>query len=237
MSLHYLSTSLPSPQRLLLSQVTLLAVWGLYFQMYTFAFMCISSVQSLSRVRLFATPWIAARQASLSINNSRSSPRLTCIESVMPSSHLILCCTLHWLYRSQQTVEILQEMGITRPLYLPPEKSVYMSRSNSWDWTWNNRLVPSRESTSRLYIFTLLIKLLCRVHHAKCQAGWSTSWNWDSLENINNLRYTNDTTLMAESEEELRTLLMKVRDPKSWLKTQHSKKEDHGMWSQSLHGK
>ena len=50
-----------------------------------------SSVQSLSRVRLFVTPWIAARQASLSITNSWSSLRLTSIKSVMPSSHLILC--------------------------------------------------------------------------------------------------------------------------------------------------
>ena len=49
-----------------------------------------SSVQSLSRVRLFATTWIAARQASLSITNSQSSLRLTSIELVMPSSHLIL---------------------------------------------------------------------------------------------------------------------------------------------------
>ena len=49
-----------------------------------------SSVQSLSRVQLFATPWIAARQASLSITNSQSSLRLMSIESVMPSSHLIL---------------------------------------------------------------------------------------------------------------------------------------------------
>ena len=49
---------------------------------------------SLSRVGLFATPWIAARQASLSITNSRSSLRLTSIESVMPSSHLILCSPL-----------------------------------------------------------------------------------------------------------------------------------------------
>ena len=49
-----------------------------------------SSVQSLSRVRLSATPWIAARQASLSITTSRSSLRLAPIESVMPSSHLIL---------------------------------------------------------------------------------------------------------------------------------------------------
>ena len=50
-----------------------------------------SSVQSLSRVRLFATPWITAHQASLSITNSWSSLRLTSIESVMPSSHLFLC--------------------------------------------------------------------------------------------------------------------------------------------------
>ena len=57
-------------------------------------FVCASvqfrSVQSLSRVWPFATPWIAAHQASLSITNSRSSLRLTSIESVMPSSHLIL---------------------------------------------------------------------------------------------------------------------------------------------------
>ena len=50
-----------------------------------------SSVQSLSHVRLFVTPWITARRASLSITISRSSLRLTSIESVMPSSHLILC--------------------------------------------------------------------------------------------------------------------------------------------------
>ena len=49
------------------------------------------SVQSLSRVLLFATPWIAARQASLSITNSRSLLKFMPIESVMPSSHLILC--------------------------------------------------------------------------------------------------------------------------------------------------
>ena len=50
-----------------------------------------SSVQSLSRVQLFATPRIAARQASLSITNLRRSPKLMSIDSVMPSSHLILC--------------------------------------------------------------------------------------------------------------------------------------------------
>ena len=50
-----------------------------------------SSVQLLSCVRLFVTPWVAARQASLSITNS---PSFMCIKSVMPSSHLILCCPL-----------------------------------------------------------------------------------------------------------------------------------------------
>ena len=53
-----------------------------------------SSVQSLSCVRFFATPWITARQASLSITNSWSLPKFMPIESVMASSHLILCCPL-----------------------------------------------------------------------------------------------------------------------------------------------
>ena len=53
-----------------------------------------SSVQSLSRVQLFATPWTAARQASLSITNSRSLLKLISIESVMPSNQLILCLLL-----------------------------------------------------------------------------------------------------------------------------------------------
>ena len=59
--------------------------------MWEKSFVQFSPVQSLSRVRLFATPWIPARQTSLSITNSRSSLRLTSIESVTPSSHLILC--------------------------------------------------------------------------------------------------------------------------------------------------
>ena len=50
-----------------------------------------SSVQSLSRVQLFVTPWTTAHQASLSITNSQSLPKLMSIESVMPFSHLILC--------------------------------------------------------------------------------------------------------------------------------------------------
>ena len=62
--------------------------------MSIFPFHQFSSVQSLSCVQLFATPWTAACQGSLSITNSRSLPKLMCIESVMPSNHLILRCPL-----------------------------------------------------------------------------------------------------------------------------------------------
>ena len=60
----------------------------------SFSHIQFTSVQSLSCVQLFATPWTAARQASLSIANSQSLLRLMSIESVMPSNHLILCHTL-----------------------------------------------------------------------------------------------------------------------------------------------
>ena len=91
-----------------------------------------SSVQLLSRVRLFATPWIAAHQASLSITNSWSSLKLTSIESVMPSSHLILC----------------------RPLLLlppiPPSIRVFSNGSTlrmRWpkDWSFSFSIIPSKE--------------------------------------------------------------------------------------------
>ena len=52
---------------------------------------CVQSVQLLSRVQLFVTPWTVAHQASLSITNSQSLPKLIAIELVMPSNHLILC--------------------------------------------------------------------------------------------------------------------------------------------------
>ena len=68
-----------------------------FFKIQYYILQSISSVQSLSRVRLFETPWIVAHQASLSITNSRSSPKLMSIESMMPSSHLTLCHPLHLL--------------------------------------------------------------------------------------------------------------------------------------------
>ena len=66
------------------------------------------SVQSLSRVRLFATPRIAAHQAFLSMTNSQSSLRLVSIESVMPSSHLILCCPLLLLPPIAPSISLFQ---------------------------------------------------------------------------------------------------------------------------------
>ena len=90
-----------------------------------------SSVQLLSRVRLFATPWIAARQASLSITNSRSSLRLTSIESVMPSSHLILCHPL-LLPPIPPSIKVLSNESILR-----------MSWPKYWSFSFN--IIPSKE--------------------------------------------------------------------------------------------
>ena len=64
----------------------------------------------------------------------------------------------------------------------------------------------------------------------EAQAGIKTTER-----NINNLRYADDTTLMAESEEELKSLLMKMKK-ESWLKAQHSENEDHGIWSHHFMG-
>ena len=69
-----------------------------------------SSVQLLSRVRLFVTPWIAARQASLSFTNSRNSLKLMCIESMMPSSHLILCRPLLLLPPIPPSIRVFSNM-------------------------------------------------------------------------------------------------------------------------------
>ena len=67
-----------------------------------------------SRVRLFVTPWIAARQASLSITNSRSSSKLVAIESVMPSSHLILCRPLLLLPQIPPSIRVFSNESALR---------------------------------------------------------------------------------------------------------------------------
>ena len=91
-----------------------------------------SSVQSLSRVRLFATPWIAAHQAFLSITNSRSSHRLTSIESVMPSSHLILCRPLLLLPPIPLSIRVFSN-----------ESTLHMRWTKYWSFSFS--IIPSKE--------------------------------------------------------------------------------------------
>ena len=74
--------------------------------------------------------------------------------------------------------------------------------------TWKNGLVQNWDgNTTRLYIVTLFNLLICRVHQEKCQAGIKIA-----RRNINNLRYADDNTVMAEIKEELKSLLMKVKE-------------------------
>ena len=73
-----------------------------------------SSVHSLSHVWLFATPWITGCQASLSITNSRSSLKLMCIESMMPSSHLILCYPLLLLPPIPPSIRVFSNQSTLR---------------------------------------------------------------------------------------------------------------------------
>ena len=91
-----------------------------------------SSVQSLSRVRLFATAWIAARQASLSITNSRSSLKLVSTESVMPSSHLILCHPLLLLPAIPPSIRVFSN-----------ESSLHMRWPKYWSFSF--RISPFKE--------------------------------------------------------------------------------------------
>ena len=91
-----------------------------------------SSVQLLSRIRLFATPWIAARQASLSITNSQSSIRLMSIESVMPSSHLILCHPLLLLPPNLPSIRIFSN-----------ESTLRMRWPKYWSFSFS--VIPSKE--------------------------------------------------------------------------------------------
>ena len=91
----------------------------------------INQFSSLSRVRLFGTPWIAARQASLSITNSQSSFRLTSIESVMPSSHLILCHPLLLLPPIPPSITVFSNESTLRmrwPKYWSFSSSTFSSK-------------------------------------------------------------------------------------------------------------
>ena len=111
---------------------TFLKMWE--YQTHTVQF---SSVQSLSRVWLFETPWIAAHPASLSITNSRSSLRLRSIESVMPSSHLILCRPLLLLPPIQPSIRVFSN-----------ESTLRMRWPKYWSFSFS--IIPSKHRT---YLF------------------------------------------------------------------------------------
>ena len=100
----------------------------------------------------------------------------------------------------------------TRPPYLLLEKLVCRSRSNSQDWTWNNELVQNWEmSTSRLYIVRLLFNLYAEYIMKNAGLDESQAGIKIAGRNVNNVRHEDDTSLMGESEEELESLLMKVK--------------------------
>ena len=144
--------------------VVCMFVLPLHVNVFTYV-SSVQSVQSLSRVRLFATPWIAARQASLSITISRSSLRLMSIELVMPSSHLILC----------------------RPLFLlppiPPSIRVFSNESTlhmRWPeyWSFSFSISPSYEHPGLIsfrmdWLDLLAVQGLSRQNHIIKRA-----WYW-----------------------------------------------------------
>ena len=130
-----------------------------------------SSVQLLSHVRLFATPWLAARQPSLSITNSQSSLKLMSIELVMPSSHLILYCSLLLLPP------------------IPPSIRVFSSESTlrmRWPkyWSFSFSISPSKEhpglTSFRMDWLDLLavqgtLKSLLQHHSSKASILWCSA--------------------------------------------------------------
>src|SRR5574340_722957 len=132
----------------------------------------IRSDQSLSRVRLFVTPLIAACQASLSITNSRSSPRLMSIKSVMPSSHLILCRPLLLLPPIPPSIRVFSNESILRmrwPKY----------------WSFSFSIIPSKEIPGlisfRMDWLDLLtvqgtLKSLLQHHSSKASILWRSAF-------------------------------------------------------------
>ena len=106
-----------------------------------------SSVQSLSRVQIFATPWTTAGQVSLSITNTRSLPKLMSIESVMPSSHLILCRPLLLLPPVPSSIRVFSS-----------ESTLHMRWPKYWSFSFS--ISPSNEHPERISFRMDLLDLL-----------------------------------------------------------------------------
>ena len=124
-----------------------------------------SSLQSLSRVQLFATSWITACQASLSITNYRSSPRLTSIKSVMPPSHLILCRPLLLLPPIPPSIRVFSNES-TLHMRLPKYWSFSLNISHS---TEHPGLISFRKDWLDLLTLQGTLKSLLQHHSSKNQ--------------------------------------------------------------------
>ena len=138
----------------------------------SFLLMTLSSVQLLSRVWLFATPWTTARQASLSITNSRSLLKLTSIESVMPYDHLILCHPLLLLPSIFSSIRVFSS------------ESVLCIRWPKY-WSFSFNINPSNEYSGlisfRMDWLDLLavhgtLKSLLQYHSSKASILWHSAW-------------------------------------------------------------
>ena len=131
-----------------------------------------SSVQSLCHVRLFATPWIAARQASLSITNSWSSPRHMCIESVMSCSHLILCRSLLLLPPIPPSLRVFSNestLHMRWPKYWSFSLSISLSNEHP-------RLVSFRMDWFDLLAVQGTLKSLLQHHSSKASIVWRSAF-------------------------------------------------------------
>ena len=131
-----------------------------------------SSVQLFSRVRLFATPWIAARQTSLSITNSRSSPKLMSIESVMPSSHLILGRPLLLLPPVPPSIRVFSNestLHMRWPKYwsfsfsISPSNGAQIATGYQWRNNSYSLLVPNMKDLSHLSSLGCTVDLKTKV--------------------------------------------------------------------------
>ena len=166
--------------------------------MFHFRLPQFSSVQSLSHVWLFATPWIAAHQASLSITNSRSSLKLKSIESEMPSSHVILCRPLFLLPPIPPSIRVFSSLSYFVVCFLnflpcnllqmmrmwlkehPPNQS-WISGLTSWKWPslpWRGRtsLYASLQGVGKPeWPFTLPRITWTRKKHLNLEKLWFSS--------------------------------------------------------------
>ena len=122
---------------------------------------CVSSVQSLSRVRLSAIPWTAACQASLSVTNSWSLLKLMCIESVMPSRHLILCHPLLLLPSVFPSIREMSQFFASGGQSIGASASASVLPINIQDWFplgWTGWISLQSKGLSRVFSSTPIQK-------------------------------------------------------------------------------